>query len=214
MLVRLVGTVLWAAVLLVPLYSQLNAAENGDGPTEFITLLAERSMATLAEKDVPNEDRRERFRELFNEAFAAKGVGKFVLGRHWRAATLDERAEYLVLFEDQIVNTWADRFSGYSGNQFEVKGSKPVNSLSPNKNVAFVESIFWMDPQSAIQVDWRVASNDTVYKITDIYVEGVSLANTYRAEFASAIRRAGGTVEGLLQVMRDRRDGMVQPTAP
>ena len=214
MLVRLAGMVLWVAVLLVPLFSQLQAVETGDGPSKFISLLAERAMAILAEKDVSNEKRHKKFRKLFNEAFAAKGIGKFVLGRHWRAATLDERAEYLVLFEDQIVNTWADRFSDYSGNQFEVKSSKPVNPLSPNKNVAFVESTFWMDPQSAIQVDWRVASNNTVYKITDIYVEGVSLANTYRAEFASAIRRAGGTVEGLLQVMRDRRDGMVQPTAP
>lgn len=214
MLGRLVGTVLWVAVLLVPPYSQLKAAENGDGPSEFITLLAERSMATLGEKDVSNEARRARFRELFNEAFAVKGIGKFVLGRHWRVATLDERAEYLVLFEDRIVNTWAEKFINYSGNRFEVKGSKPVNALSPNENVAFVESTFWMDPQSAIQVDWRVVSNDTVYKITDIYVEGVSLANTHRAEFGSAIRRAGGTVEGLLQVMRDQRDGVTLPTVP
>ncbi len=214
MSVRFAGIALWAAVLLVPTLSQSKAAEDSNGAAKFVSSLAERAMATLAETDVSSNDRHERFRELFNDAFAVKGIGKFVLGRHWRAATPEERAEYLDLFEVQIVSTWADRFSDYTGNQFEVKSSKAVKSLSPNEKVALVESTFWTGPTSAIRVDWRVASNDTGYKITDIYVEGVSLANTHRAEFASAIRRYGGTVEGLLRAMRDRRDGIIRPTLP
>lgn len=214
MSVRFAGIALWAAVLLVPTLPQSKAAEHGNGPAKFISSLAERAMTTLAKTDTASDDRHERFRELFNDAFAVKGIGKFVLGRHWRAATPQERAEYLVLFEDQMVNTWADRFSDYSGNQFEVKNSRAVKALSPNENVALVESTFWTGPRSKIRVDWRVASSDTVYKITDIYVEGVSLANTHRAEFASAIRRYGGTVEGLLRAMRDRRDGIVRPIFP
>ncbi len=214
MSVRLAGIALWVTVLLVPTYSQSQAAEHGDGAAKFVSSLAERAMATLAEMDAASGDRQERFRELFNDAIAVTGIGKFVLGRHWRAATPEERAENLVLFEDQIVGTWADRFSDYSGNQFQIKKSKAVKSLSPNENVAIVESTFWTGPNSTIRVDWRVSSNDTVYKITDIYVEGVSLANTHRAEFASAIRRYGGTVEGLLRAMRDRRDGIIRPTFP
>lgn len=57
-----------------------------------------------------------------------------------------------------------------------------------------------------------MSTADSNYKITDIYVEGVSLAITHRSEYSSAIRRHGGTIEGLLQVMRNRRDGIILPT--
>ncbi len=214
MSVRFAGIALWVAILLIPVVSQPQAAEDGNGAAKFISTLAERAMTTLAEVDASSDDRHERFRVLFNDAFAVKGIGRFVLGRHWRAATAEEREEYLILFEDQIVKTFADRFSKYSGNKFDVKSSKAIKSASPSQKLALVESTFWTGPNTTIRVDWRVASNETKFKVTDIYIEGVSLANTHRAEYASAIRRYGGTVEGLLQVMRDRRDGIVRPTMP
>jgi phospholipid transport system substrate-binding protein len=41
-------------------------------------------------------------------------------------------------------------------------------------------------------------------KIVDVYVEGVSLGQTQRSEFASVIRNTGGKVAGLLDEMRRR----------
>ena len=42
------------------------------------------------------------------------------------------------------------------------------------------------------------------YKITDIILEGVSLANTYRDEYAAVVRRHG--MQGLLEQLREQRD--------
>ncbi len=54
------------------------------------------------------------------------------------------------------------------------------------------------------KVDWRVTRADGAYKITDVVVEGVSMAVTQRSEFASVIQRNGGKVEGLLAMLRQK----------
>ncbi len=209
MAIRIAKIAICIAVLVAaPTHS--TQISNANGAAKFISALAERAMSTLAESELASEDRRERFRELFNDAFAVAGIGRFVLGRHWRKATPEERQEYLVLFEDQIVSTWADRFAEYSGNKFEIMGATAVKGL--RAPVALVETKYWTGPKSAVRVDWRVSTADSNYKITDIYVEGVSLAITHRSEYSSAIRRHGGTIEGLLQVMRNKRDGIILPT--
>ena len=52
----------------------------------------------------------------------------------------------------------------------------------------------------------RLASepDNGAYKITDVIVEGISMAVTQRSEFAAVIQRHGGQVEGLLALLRQK----------
>jgi len=175
--------------------------------SEFIRSLADHAIATLTAEGLTSDARRERFRSLFREAFAINGIARFVLGRYWRRASEAERTEYLALFEDVIVNTWADRFSEYSGQEFSVQTAVDAPSAHQAERVAIVRSLFYSDPQTPIHIDWRVASRGDVYKITDVSVEGISMANTQRDEFASVIRSHSGHLSALLDVLRQKRDG-------
>jgi phospholipid transport system substrate-binding protein len=47
-----------------------------------------------------------------------------------------------------------------------------------------------------------VRSEGGSHKIVDVLVEGVSMALTQRADFASVIQRGGGNVEVLLEHLR------------
>ena len=62
-------------------------------------------------------------------------------------------------------------------------------------------------PQDAvpIPVDWRPSVCDGLYKVSDIVIDGISMAATQRAEFGQMIQRNGGRVESLLAIMRQRR---------
>jgi len=174
--------------------------------TEFIRSLAERAITTLTAEGQTSEMRRDQFRGLFREGFAINGIARFVLGRYWRRATEDDRTEYLALFEDVIVNTWADRFSTYSGQEFTVQTAVDAPSAHEAERVAIVRSLFFSDPQTPIRIDWRVASRGDIYKITDVMVEGISMANTQRDEFASVIRSNSGQINALLEILRKKRD--------
>ncbi|MBO6782336.1 MAG: ABC transporter substrate-binding protein [Alphaproteobacteria bacterium] len=174
---------------------------------EFIDNLADRAIETLTDNGLDSRMRRDKFRELFREGFAVNGIARFVLGRYWRRASDSERDEYLNLFEEVIVNTWADRFSQYSGQKFEVNGAVPAPSASDSENVALVQSRFFTDPTTPVRIEWRVASRGNLYKIVDVSVEGISMASTQRDEFNAVIRKGGGKIDALLDELRDRAGG-------
>lgn len=174
---------------------------------QFIRTLADRAIATLTAPGITPDKRRQDFRDLFREGFAINGIARFVLGRYWRTASETERTEYLALFEDVIVKTWADRFSEYSGQRFEVLDAVDAPSAHASEKVAIVRSVFYTDPKTPVRIEWRVASRGDIYKITDVSVEGISMATTQRDEFAEVIRSNSGHVSALLDVLRKKRDG-------
>lgn len=176
------------------------ADEFGDGAKKFIEILTADAISMLTVQDISKMERADRFRRLMNENFAIKGIAKFVLGRHWRRATDAEKKEYLQLFEDLLVVTYADRFAKYSGekllvNESEVRG----------KGDALVHTIMIrVDGAKPLKVAWRVRGKAGNYKIVDIMVEGISMVVTQRSEFASFIRKNGGSLGPLLMELRKR----------
>lgn len=203
----------WTIAIAAPLIALIivvapaRADQHLTASSEFIQSLADRAITTLTAEGQTSEMRREQFRGLFREGFAINGIARFVLGRYWRRATEADRTEYLALFEDVVVTTWADRFSGYSGEKFEVQQAVDTPSAHESERVAIVRSIFFTDPTTQVRIDWRVASRGDVYKITDVMVEGISMANTQRDEFSSVIRNNSGEISALLDILRKKRDG-------
>jgi phospholipid transport system substrate-binding protein len=53
--------------------------------------------------------------------------------------------------------------------------------------------------QPPAKVMWQVAKQPNGYKITDVSIEGISQAVTYRQEFSSVIDQHGGQVSALTQ---------------
>ncbi len=169
----------------------------------FIDALADKAIAALTVKDITREERFRRFRVLLNEHFAVKTIGQWVLGRHWRQATKEEKQEYLRLFEDLIVDTYADRFKRYSGEKLAITDAK----LKGKKDIIVSTLISRPAGGQPIRVDWRVRHVGEIKRIVDVIVEGVSMGQTQRSEFASVIRANGGGMKGLLDQLRRRAPG-------
>ena len=153
------------------------------------------------------------------ESIAVNGVVKFALGRYWRNLSPGERDEYLLLFREVVVGSWADRLltavvtpSQYryliehSGRMFEIVQVTPTKNAPPGEHTFVVRSLIWTSATSAVHVNWRVATKSEIFKITDVHVEGISLAITHRDEFASVIHANGGQVAALIGLLRQKRD--------
>jgi phospholipid transport system substrate-binding protein len=177
-----------------------------DESAMFVRNLANQAISTLSDKSLSTDDRRKKFRDLFNESFAVKGIALYVLGRYRKRATDAELTEYLKLFEDVIVNTWADRFTEYAGQEFDVNGAVATPSPSDKEKAAIVRSTFYTDPNSPVDIEWRVATNGDIFKIVDVKVSGLSLAKTQQDEFGSVIRANGNKVSALIDKLRQMRD--------
>ena len=190
------------AVLIVVLWSGATGigVAATDEPAQFVKALGERAIAVLTAEGSTPEARRAQYRELLDEGFAVNTIGRFVLGRYWRAATPEERDEYLRLFRDFVLDTYSQRLDGYAGETFEVIKSRPLDEQD-----TMVSTEIRGSTGPSIHVDYRVRTHDGTHQIVDVLVEGISLLVTQRAEFASVINREG--FEGLLARLREYGSG-------
>ena len=164
-----------------------------------------RGPPTSSTRCPPTQSRRGRSPKfLFNDHFAVEAIGKWILGRHWRQATVDEREKYLALFEDLIVVSYVDRFAEYTGEHLNVTRTVVVDST----NVTVFSEIMRPTGGPPVRVDWRVGSLDQTLKIVDVVVEGTSMSATLRSDFGSIIRRNGGGVAGLIAEMREKTQSL------
>ena len=167
-----------------------------DDAITFVQNLGDNAIDVLKAPDSTPEQRRVEFQEILDRDFAVATIGRFALGRYWRPATSEQRLEYLRLFRLFILNTYASRLDGYSGQSFSVVKAHPID----DKDTLVNTEVSQTDAQP-LRVDYRVRARHGDYKIVDVLVEGISLVTTQRSEFASIINREG--FDGLLEPMRD-----------
>ncbi|HXC14987.1 MAG TPA: ABC transporter substrate-binding protein [Stellaceae bacterium] len=170
-------------------------------PAAVVTSLGNEALKVLGKNVDPNL-RVARFRQLFSADFDVPGIARFVLGRYWRVATPAQQQEFLKLFTDYIALAYSNRLAEYSGETLRVTGSRPA----PDGELVSSE-IVRANGQPPARVEWLLTPQDGAYKISDVIVEGVSMAVTQRSEFASVIQRNGGQVEGLITALRQKTEG-------
>ena len=184
-------------VILLLAFSPLPvAADTLDDAITFVQNLGDNAIEVLKAPDSTPEQRRVMFQGLLASGFAVDTIGRFALGRYWRAATPEQRLEYLRLFRLFILNTYASRLDGYSGQSFSVVKAHPIDDKDTLVNTEVSQT-----NAQPLRVDYRVRARHGDYKIVDVLVEGISLVTTQRSEFASIINREG--FDGLLDLMRD-----------
>lgn len=165
----------------------------------FVDNLSQNAIDTLGDKSISQTERERRFKVLLNQNFDIPFLGRFSLGRYWRSASMEQQQEYLRLFEQIIVNTYANRFSQYNGQTIEVISSQdePDSTLVSTRLVQ-------PDGGEPVYIDWRLRRDGNNFRIIDLIVEGVSLSVTQRSEYGSVIERAGGDIEALLVLLRKK----------
>lgn len=186
------------AVVSAPGFARADAFE--DGAHKFVRALTDEAVTSLSGNGLSRTERELRFRQLMHRSFDINAIGKWVLGRYWRRATTAERTEYLGLFEDLIVKTYSRRFREYTNEKLEIDGASKLN----DESVAVMSQLIRGSSVPPIRIEWRVGQPSGEFRIIDIVVEGVSLAQTTRSEFSSVIRSRGGKMSGLITALRDK----------
>jgi phospholipid transport system substrate-binding protein len=184
------------ALLVIVLGVALPREAEAQDARAFVGTLGQEAIQVLG-PGVTVAQRQARFRELFRDDFDLPGIGQFVLGRYWRIATPQEQQDFLGLFQEYLVRAYSARLGTYGGEPFRVTG------VHPNGEETIVASEIIRPNSSPIAVDWYLIGRGP-YKITDVYVGGVSMKVTQRDEFASVIQRNGGRVEALITQLRQK----------
>ncbi len=170
------------------------------GAQNFIENVSARGLAFLQNKNMSEAQRKKEFRSLLTDSFDLQTIGRFALGRHWRQATEEQKKEYMKLFESMVIDTYTQRFGEYQGQQVVVNKARSEGDKDAIVNSKIVST----DGSPDVQLDWRVRYKGGEYRIIDVLVEGVSMSLTQRSEFSSIIQRGGGSIDPLLEKLRER----------
>jgi phospholipid transport system substrate-binding protein len=176
-------------------------------PGKFVQDLGNKAIAQLAGKSIPEQEEQARFRQLLNDYFDLKAIGKFTVGRAlWSAASPQQQEDFLALYTTQVTNAYAKRFEDYSGEQFKVTGqTKEEEDSVVNSEISRANG------GPPIPVQWRVRPENGGLKIVDVIIAGISMATTDRQQFSAVIQRGGGSFDALIQALKTQNVQVAQP---
>lgn len=167
---------------------------------DLIADLGTRAINMLTDPQTPDDERERRFEKIFSDAFAVEAIAKFVLGRHGRGATPEEKRDFLKVFKKSVARAYAARFKNYNRESFKVTGASAEEGDGYR-----VKSKILRPNGPPIEVEWKVYSlKDGTLKITDVIVERVSMSITQRSEYATIIQQNGGTVGRLNEILSEK----------
>jgi len=191
----LIRVIAAALVVVAGILAAPGPAAAGEYPADFISALGNQGLAVIR-SNAAIDQKAAYFHQVLRQDFDLARISRFGLGPYWRVASERERQEFASLLEDHLVRFYGRRFAEYGGESLRVTGSR-----TDHDGVIVTSQI--IRPQgSPIAVEWRLGLSDGRYRISDVIVDGVSMALTQRSEFAATIQRNGGQVAGLLAALR------------
>ncbi|MDT8344808.1 MAG: ABC transporter substrate-binding protein [Thermohalobaculum sp.] len=148
---------------------------------------------------------------VLREKTALPQLAQFAAGRHWRAMSAAQRDAYVDAFARYLSRIYAGYFRAFEGDVEDLRryvhhvGARDAGA----KGVMVATEIRPLD-QIAISVEWIVSDRSGRVAISDLVVEGVSLAVTQREIVGAMLERHHGDVEAVIADL-DRQAPEAQP---
>ncbi len=176
-------------------------AKADEAAEAFVTELGGKAIEILSNEELTKEETEANFRTLLLDAMDIRRVGLFALGQYARLPTKEEKEAYFDLLGEFIVKVYLGRLTGYSDQAFVVTSSKEKGNKG--REVIVDSRIEFVDGREPLTVDWWLLRNkDGSFKVFDVNVAGIWMAQEQRGAFSSHIRNNGGKFEALLAHLR------------
>ena len=169
-------------------------------PGSYVMEMTTNAINALTDKSISQNEKESQFGKLFDKNFDVSSISRFVLGKYWKQASLDQKKKFIKAFRNYVVKTYSSRFNEYSGEKLKL-----VNyENEKNPKIFLVHTILERQDAPVIKVDWRIGKKKDRFVILDIIIEGISLAITQRSEFVSVIDQNEGSIDQLISLLKEK----------
>jgi phospholipid transport system substrate-binding protein len=176
------------------------AVQASADPTAFIAEVSSKAITEMAPAaQETDKERAAKLKPLLEKYFDMPTIAKYMLGSYWRKATPEEQSEFTTTLTDLLALAYGKRFATYTGHQMAIGR---VRDEGDGRSVVF--STVKLPSGDPARVDWTIEQAGDSYKIADVKVEGLSLADTHRQEFASVINNNGGNISALIEILKKK----------
>lgn len=113
---------------------------------------------------------------------------RIIVGPPWADVPAADGQALVAAFSDYTISTYAQRFSGFGGEHFEVD----PNPTPMAKGNVVVHTKLFTDSGSPIALDYLMRKTPAGWQIIDIYLSGtISELATRRSEYSAILRKGG-----------------------
>lgn len=152
----------------------------------FVEEVGNKIVSIAGDKKISEANRREKIVSIVDKSTDSKWIARFVLGKNFKSISEEQQQRFVKLYREFMINTYGPKFNSYHGKKFNVK-SVDKQSMFYIAKAEFLP----IDSNQSISIDFRVKENDGKLIIVDFIAEGISLIETQRSEFNSAIADNG-----------------------
>jgi phospholipid transport system substrate-binding protein len=176
------------AGLLLPGLSRPGMAEQG--PVEVLQTMTNTLIEIVSQDPGVIKDTA-RLRSIANEVVLPRidfnALSRWVLGKHWRTATPQQRSGFITEFREMLLGSYLSSVSAYKQN---VVRFLPFRGEQQDGR-AIVNAEVDQPDGPAIHLSFRMHRVAKEWLIYDVSVEGISLVATHRAGFSQQIHSGG-----------------------
>lgn len=169
--------------------------EPDKSPRNVIEEVADQVILILG-SDIALVEKRERLEAIVCGWFDFTSMSKRVLGPHWRSLTASEQGEFTYEFTRYLTLNYGRRVSEYDGERATIDGERK----EPNGDVTVRTRMVGGNYDGAL-VDYRFRKTEGTWLISDVILEGISLAMSYRDQFQQVMGHGEGA-RGLIASLR------------
>jgi phospholipid transport system substrate-binding protein len=170
-------------------------------------LIETAAQAMLAELDAHRADFRKdpaKINDLVDRIllphFDTSYSARLVLGRHWNAATPEQRQRFIDGFYHSLLTNYGTALLDFTGDRLKVFPYKPAEPASPPSggsngagasNNATVRTQVRKDDGSTVAVNYSLHRTDKGWMAWDVNIEGISYVKSFRDDFGAEIDQKG-----------------------
>ena len=164
--------------------SFVSKAETGT-PTSSLTEAVNLFVSVASNKALSLEEKKVSITEIVKNKMDIPVVSQRVVSRYWKKANKEDKQEFISLFTQVIVNTYASLLNQYNNEEVEYlkEEIKKGKFAKVNTNIVLTDK--------KIPVNYKLLLRNDEWRIYDFSAEGVSLISTYTNDYKTTLKRSG-----------------------
>ena len=132
--------------------------------------------------------------------FDMRYAGRLVLGKHWNAATKEQRDRFIDVLYEFLLQSYANGMLKLDEDEIIIH---PVDIGADDKR-AVVRSDLRMDDGSHVPVSYSMRKSKAGWRVYDVRIEGVSYIQNYRNQFNAEINALG--IEAVIERLQSETE--------
>lgn len=211
---------LWMLLALVLLLGgKAGAASVPQAPEQLMTELSRQIIDTLKREREAVRAKPQYMFDLVDQVLGPHvdftRMSGWVLGKHWRQATPEQRQRFIAAFRVMMVRFYTAALLEDPRQLDDLLARDDLITFPPGRpaegDTTTVRSEVHLDGGKVVQVLFAVHNRDGDWKVYDVTVEGVSLVTNYRTTFAQEITQVG--IDGLIARLEERNQALMEQVA-